>query len=55
MKEYSYSKFSLVPIDKEERQRFMKFRNDDVHQMFIYPCVIGSLGLVLGLIALFFL
>ena len=33
----------------------MKFRNDDVHQMFIYPCVIGSLGVVLGLIALFFL
>ena len=50
-----YNKFSLSPIDKETRRRFMSFRNEDVHDMFIYPCIIVLIGAVITLITLVFL
>ena len=53
MKEYS--KFSLSPLDKELRKRFMAFRNEDVLDMYIYPCIIASVGIAVTLIALVFL
>ena len=47
----TYSKFTLEPKDKEQKQRFIQFRNEDVHQMFIYQCVLSLFGFIISLIA----
>ena len=52
MKNSLHSKFSLEPLDKGQRQSFMQFRNEDVHQMFTYICFMGFARVVIALIAL---
>ena len=44
MDENKHSKCTLYPMSEKNKEEFTKFRNDDIADMFFYPCLFATIG-----------
>ena len=43
MENYKYSKYSLKPVDTEDRKLFWRFRVDDILDLFQFVCIVETI------------